>query len=389
MSTQPLKVMTVFGTRPEAIKMAPVIQALRRDTRFQTVVTVTGQHRELLDQALADFGIVPDHDLNIMEHGQTLTDITVRCLRGLEPVLEAEKPEVVLVHGDTLTAFAASLAAFYRQIPVGHVEAGLRTGNPYNPFPEEMSRRLVATIAELHFAPTTAAKENLLRENVPADAIFVVGNTVIDALLGQVRPDYEFTDPILRQVDFTNRRVLLVTTHRRENLGEPLGRIYKALRAIADRVPDVEVVFAVHKNPAVRRRAEEILGNHPRIHRIEPPSYTAFANLMARSYLILTDSGGMQEEAPALGRPVLVLRETTERPEGIQAGTCLLVGTQSEAIQAAAIELLTDTLRYAAMAQARNPYGDGQAGRRIVDALAYRFGYADKRPDDFGLVNRR
>ncbi len=362
------KVMTVFGTRPEAIKMAPVVLALR-DSPCQSCVVVTAQHREMLDQVLDLFAIAPDHDLDIMQHGQSLTDITVRVVSGLEPVLAAEKPDVVLVHGDTTTAFTAGLAAFYQQIPVGHVEAGLRTDNHYDPFPEEMNRRLVDRLAAVHFAPTQAAKENLLRENTPASSIYVTGNTVIDALLSVVRPDYQFRDPQLAEITALPQRILLVTTHRRENLGERMAGIFRALRQILRDFPDTVVVFPMHKNPAVRDLAQQELGGLQRVHLIEPPEYEEFANLMNQAYLVLTDSGGIQEEAPALGKPVLVLRETTERPEGVAAGTLRKVGTAPADIVEAASELLTSQQAYEAMAKTANPYGDGKAAKRIVDVL--------------------
>lgn len=375
--------MTIFGTRPEAIKMAPVIKALESDNRFENIVTVTGQHREMLDQVLEAFGINPHYDLDIMRHGQTLTDIAVRSLSGLELVIARERPDIVLVHGDTLTTFTASLAAFFQQVPVGHVEAGLRTGERYNPFPEEMNRRLTGAIAQLHFAPTVQAKENLLRENVDPSTIFVVGNTVVDALLTQVRDDFRFTDPLLQQIDFSSKRVLLVTTHRRENLGEPMRRIYQAIQQILDNVQDIEVIFPIHKNPQVRLVAYEVLGSNDRVHIVEPPDYINFANLMSRCYFILTDSGGIQEEAPALGKPVLVLRDTTERPEGIAAGTCVKVGTQVETIVRTAVELLTSEAAYNRMARATNPYGDGRAAERIKEAIAYVVTGEGPRPSEF------
>lgn len=375
--------MTIFGTRPEAIKMAPVIKALESDNRFENIVTVTGQHREMLDQVLEAFGISPHYDLDIMRHGQTLTDIAVRSLSGLEPVIARERPDVVLVHGDTLTTFTASLAAFFQQVPVGHVEAGLRTGERYNPFPEEMNRRLTGAIAQLHFAPTVQAKENLLRENVDPSTIFVVGNTVVDALLTQVRDDFRFTDPLLQKIDFSSKRVLLVTTHRRENLGEPMRRIYQAIQQMLDNVQDTEVIFPIHKNPQVRLVAYEVLGSNDRVHIVEPPDYINFANLMSRCYLILTDSGGIQEEAPALGKPVLVLRDTTERPEGIAAGACVKVGTQVETIVRTAVELLTSEAAYNRMARATNPYGDGRAAERIKEAIAYVVTGEGPRPSEF------
>lgn len=377
-------IMAVFGTRPEAIKMAPVIAALkRRPDAFRTVVTVTAQHREMLDQPLAFFGIRPDHDLDIMTPAQTLAGVATRALERLEPVVRAERPDLVLVQGDTLTTFVAGWSAFFHRVPVAHVEAGLRTGHRYDPFPEEMNRRLTTALAELHFAPTDAARANLLREGVPASDVLVTGNTVIDALLAAVDPAFPFADPVLRSLDFDRRRVIVLTTHRRENLGEPLRRIYLAVRDLVAAFGDVEVVFAVHKNPLVRRVVEEELAGHDRIHLIEPPGYAAFANLMARAYLILTDSGGIQEEAPALGKPVLLLRETTERPEGVAAGTVLRVGTERRRIVEAASRLLVDGSAYEAMARAQNPYGDGRAAERVVGALLYRFGWRSEPPAEF------
>jgi UDP-N-acetylglucosamine 2-epimerase (non-hydrolysing) len=365
------KVMVVFGTRPEAIKMAPVVRALH-DAPLRSSVVVTGQHRDMLDQVLQLFAITPDHDLDIMRHGQTLTDITVRVISGLEKVLQQERPDVVLVHGDTTTALAGALAAFYQRIPVGHVEAGLRTEHVYDPFPEEMNRRLIDRVAEMHFAPTQTAKQNLLRENVPCSSVFVTGNTVIDALLSVVRPDYRFRDAHLAKIAALPERVLLVTTHRRENVGERMVSVFRALREILSRFPDTRVVFPVHKNPAVRTLVRQELGELERVHLIEPPEYEEFAHLMSRAFLVLTDSGGIQEEAPALGKPVLVLRETTERPEGIAAGTLRKVGTATATIVAAASELLSDSCAYACMAQTANPYGDGRAAQRIVEVLQAR-----------------
>ncbi|MGI6492407.1 MAG: non-hydrolyzing UDP-N-acetylglucosamine 2-epimerase [Pelotomaculum sp.] len=382
-----LKIMAVFGTRPEAIKMAPLVKELEKlQPEIACRVAVTAQHREMLDQVLHLFDIKPAYDLDIMQQGQTLFDITSRALNGLKQVLEKEKPDLVLVHGDTTTTFVASLAAFYLQIPVGHVEAGLRTRNKYSPFPEEINRTLTGVLADLHFAPTATARQNLLAEGVAADAIFVTGNTVIDALLATVQPEYHFADPMLNTLDYQQQRVLLVTTHRRENLGEPMREIYQALREVVLNYPDVQVVFPVHKNPAVRRVVDEELGGLGRVHLTEPMDYQPFANLIGRSYLVLSDSGGLQEEAPSLGKPVLVLRDTTERPEAVDAGTVLLVGTAREAVAAAARKLLDDRSYYTQMANAVNPYGDGQAARRIVQAIRYHFGLAMERPDEFRPV---
>jgi len=379
-----LKVMTVFGTRPEAIKMAPLVKALEaHPEEFLSRVAVTAQHREMLDQVLNLFEITPDYDLNIMQPNQTLFDITSRALLGLKKVLENDRPDIVLVHGDTTTTFVASLAAYYLQIPVGHVEAGLRTGNKYSPFPEEMNRKLTGSIADLHFAPTDTSKANLLREGVAGDRIFVTGNTVIDALLRTVKGDYVFSDPVLQNIDYQNKRVLLITTHRRENLGEPMRQVYMALKEIVTAFPDVEVVFPVHKNPRVRMVVEEVLGDLAAVHLIEPLDYQPFINLMNKSYLVLTDSGGLQEEAPSLGKPVLVLRDTTERPEAVRAGTVKMVGTEKQAILEAAKTLLTDRQSYQEMANAVNPYGDGKAANRIIRALNYHFGRSADKPVEF------
>ncbi|GEA14326.1 MAG: hypothetical protein PWR22_1254 [Moorella sp. (in: firmicutes)] len=380
----PLKVLTVFGTRPEAIKMAPVVKELNRyPEEFNCQVAVTAQHREMLDQVLQLFQIQPGYDLDIMRPRQTLEEVTTRALNGLSGVLKTSRPDVVLVHGDTTTTFVAALAAFYQQIPVGHVEAGLRTGDRYAPFPEEMNRRLAGALADIHFAPTATARDNLLREGVPAEHIYVTGNTVIDALKATVRPGYCFSDPRLQELDMERWRVVLVTAHRRENWGEPMREIFSALRDLVKRYSDIAVVFPVHYNPRVRELAGEILGNRERIYLIDPLDYEPFVNLMARSYLVLTDSGGLQEEAPALGKPVLVLREVTERPEAVAAGTVRLVGTGYHEILAAAGELLEDRQAYLRMAHAVNPYGDGQASRRIRGALRHYFGLTIARPQEF------
>ncbi|WP_298462017.1 non-hydrolyzing UDP-N-acetylglucosamine 2-epimerase [uncultured Mitsuokella sp.] len=376
--------MTVFGTRPEAIKMAPIVLELQKhpDT-IEPVVAVTAQHREMLDQVLNLFHIKPDHDLNIMAAGQTLFDITTKAMCGLDKVLTEEKPDIVLVHGDTTTTFAGALAAYYHQTTVGHVEAGLRTHNKYSPFPEEMNRRLTGCIADLNFAPTETSEQNLLAENAAPESIFVTGNTVIDALHHTVRDDFAFDDELLQHVDFAHKRVILVTTHRRENLGEPMRHVYKALKALTEEFDDVEIVFPVHKNPKVREVVNAELGGLEKVHLIDPLDYEPFANLMNKAYLILTDSGGVQEEAPALGKPVLVLRDTTERPEAVLAGTVKLIGTDRERVYAEAKKLLTDKDEYSRMAEAVNPYGDGQAARRIIHAILYHYGLADGRPDVF------
>ena len=379
-----IKVMTVFGTRPEAIKMAPVVLELGKyPDKIQPVVAVTAQHREMLDQVLNLFKIKPDHDLDIMAAGQTLFDITTRAMNGLNKVLEEEKPDIVLVHGDTTTTFAGALAAYYHQIDVGHVEAGLRTHNIYSPFPEEMNRKLTGSIAALHFAPTFTSEANLKAENVDSERIFVTGNTVIDALQKTANDDYVFESELLQNIDYKNKRVILVTTHRRENLGEPMRHVYKALRQIVEEFDDVEVVFPVHKNPKVREVVAEELGGLNKVHLIDPLDYEPFANLMHRSYLILTDSGGVQEEAPALGKPVLVLRDTTERPEAVAAGTVKLIGTDRDVVYKEAVELLTNKEEYNRMSESVNPYGDGQASRRIIEAILYHYGLAENKPDAF------
>lgn len=378
-----IKVMTVFGTRPEAIKMAPVVLELQKHAdKIQTIVAVTAQHRQMLDQVLDLFQITPDYDLDIMSQGQTLYDITTKSLMGLKDVLAKEKPDLVLVHGDTTTTFAGALASYYQQVPVGHVEAGLRTGDIYSPFPEEMNRKLTGAIAAIHFAPTATAKANLLKENVNPSHIYVTGNTVIDALMTTVAGDYDFGDD-LKDVDFQNHRVILLTTHRRENLGEPMRHIYKALRRIIEEIPDTEIVFPVHRNPLVRKVVEEELAGVDRIHLIDPMEYEPFANLMSLSSLVLTDSGGIQEEAPSLGKPVLVLRNTTERPEAVEAGTVRLIGTDKDVVYAETKRLLTDQAAYDAMSNAVNPYGDGKASQRIVQAILHAFAGEEAVPDDF------
>lgn len=377
-----MKIMTIFGTRPEAIKMAPVIKELKKHPEIETKVCVTAQHREMLDQVMDLFQLKADYDLNIMAKGQTLYDITARVLRGLQEVFEKERPDCVLVHGDTTTTFTAALAAFYAQIPVGHVEAGLRTGNLASPFPEEANRQLTGVLAKYHFAPTETARHNLLKENKDDSHIYVVGNTVIDALLSTVKKDYTFEDKEIEAIE-EHKRVILVTTHRRENLGAPMHHVYRALRRLVDDIPDAEIVFPVHRNPLVREAVEEELEGHPRIHLVEPMEYEPFTNLMARSAIVLTDSGGIQEEAPSLGKPVLVLRDTTERPEAVDAGTVALVGTDEEKIYNTAYKLLTDEAAYKQMAEAVNPYGDGKSSARIVNWLLYENGLTKEKPSHF------
>ena len=360
------KVMLVFGTRPEATKMCPLVLELKgRPEQFETVVCVTGQHREMLDQVLRTFRVTPDHDLSIMKDKQTLFDITVNILERIKAVLEEEKPDVVLVHGDTSTTFAAALACFYLQIPVGHVEAGLRTYNIDSPYPEEFNREAVGIISRFHFAPTARSRENLLREGKRPESIFVTGNTAIDALKTTVREDY--SHPELEWA--AGSRLVVITAHRRENLGQPMHNMFRAIRRIMDEHPDVKAIYPIHMNPAVRQVADEELRGCERIRLIEPLDVLDFHNFLARSYLILTDSGGIQEEAPSLGKPVLVMRDTTERPEGIAAGTLRLVGTDEEPIYRNFKELLEDRASYEAMAHAANPYGDGFASRRIADIL--------------------
>lgn len=379
-----IKVMTVFGTRPEAIKMAPVVLELaKHPDKITPIVAVTAQHRDMLDQVLNLFKIKPDYDLDIMAAGQTLFDITSKAMMGLDKVLQEAKPDIVLVHGDTTTTFAGALASYYHQIDVGHVEAGLRTHNIYSPFPEEMNRKLTGSIAALHFAPTTTSQQNLLSEAVDAEKIFVTGNTVIDALHQTVNDSFSFEDELLQNVDFKNKRIVLVTTHRRENLGEPMRQVYKALRRLTEEFQDVEIVFPVHKNPKVREVVKQELGGLEKVHLIDPLDYEPFANLMHRACLILTDSGGVQEEAPALGKPVLVLRDTTERPEAVAAGTVKLIGTDENVVYAEAKKLLTDEAEYQRMSEACNPYGDGLASQRIIQAILYHYGLAEDGPAEF------
>ncbi|CAK8582464.1 non-hydrolyzing UDP-N-acetylglucosamine 2-epimerase [Priestia megaterium] len=365
-----IKVMTIFGTRPEAIKMAPLVLELnKRSEEFESIVTVTAQHREMLDQVLRVFDITPDHDLNIMKDRQTLMDVTTRGLQGLDQVMKEVQPDIVLVHGDTTTTFIAGLAAFYNQIKVGHVEAGLRTWNKYSPYPEEMNRQLTGVLADLHFAPTTKSAHNLLQENKKEETLFITGNTAIDALKTTVLEEY--SHPVLDRVG--DDRLILLTAHRRENLGEPMRNMFRAIKRIVEEHDDVQVVYPVHLNPVVRELADEVLGNNPRIQLIEPLEVVDFHNFASRAHMILTDSGGVQEEAPSLGVPVLVLRDTTERPEGIEAGTLKLAGVEEETIYSLAKELLTNEEEYARMSKASNPYGDGFASKRIADAISEYF----------------
>jgi UDP-N-acetylglucosamine 2-epimerase (non-hydrolysing) len=366
-----MKIAVVFGTRPETIKMAPIIKELER-RKIDCLTIVTAQHREMLDQELAVFNINPDYDLDIMEHDQDLFYVTTTVLNDIKPVLRKEKPDIVLVQGDTTTAFAASLAAYYFKIPIGHVEAGLRTWNKLNPYPEEINRQLVTRLTDLHFAPTQWGKDNLMREGISPDDIYVTGNTVIDALLMIVDPNHVFAEPALRAIDFRDKKIILMTSHRRESFGEPMRNTFMACRELVNANPDVELIYPVHPNPNVQKTATEILGNIPRVHLIEPLDYRPFVQLMNKSYLILTDSGGVQEEAPSLGKPVLVLRKTTERPEAIEAGTAKLVGTDKEVIYKEAQRLLTDKQTYLEMSTKANPYGDGKSAGRIIDAILKR-----------------
>lgn len=368
MSKDKYKVMVVFGTRPEAIKMAPVVQAIQKEDTIKCLVAVTAQHREMLDQVLSLFKIIPDYDLDLMIHGQNLAGLTSKVLEGLDRILAESKPDLVLIQGDTTTAFTAALVAYYHKIPIGHIEAGLRTGQKYFPWPEEMNRRLAGSLADLHFAPTQVSKDNLLQEGVFAEDVFITGNTVIDALKATVRVDYEFEDEELNEIIATNnnKRLIMMTTHRRENWGEPMTQIYEALKTILEDFSDTYVIFPVHKNPTVREVVNKVLDNHPRVYLVEPMDYESFINLMFKSYLILSDSGGIQEEAPSLGKPVLVVRDTTERPEAVAAGTVRVVGTSYDKVLDGIRVLLSDDSIYRKMSQANNPYGDGFASERIA-----------------------
>lgn len=365
-----IRVLNIIGTRPEVIKMAPVIEELKkRPSVFQSYTILTGQHKEMCLPYLDLFSIVPDSDLSIMEKNQTLDTIVINILRTMPKIIKEYSPDYILVQGDTTSAFAAALAAYHSKVKVGHVEAGLRTGNKYNPYPEEMNRMLIGSLADLHFAPTGHAKENLLAQGVPKERIFVTGNTVIDTLKMVVKKQYRFDDETLDRIDFESRRVICVTTHRRESIGEPLQNTLAALKAIVGLYPDVEIVLPVHYNPNVRTVISETLGNVERVHLIEPLTYEPFVQLLNKSYMILTDSGGIQEEAPSLGKPVLVLRDTTERPEGVEAGTSRLVGTDTERIVSETRKLLDDRASYEKMARSVNPYGDGTSARKIADII--------------------
>ena len=378
-----IKVLSIFGTRPEAIKMAPIIKEMEKCEHISQEVCVTAQHREMLDQVLDIFNITPNYDLNIMTKNQTLTDITINALKGLEDILEKSKPDIILVHGDTTTTFVGSLAAFYKKIKIGHVEAGLRTYNKYEPFPEEMNRKLTGAMADLHFAPTIFSKENLLKENVCEKDIFVTGNTSVDCVKTTVDKNYIFSCNILNNIDYTNKKVITITAHRRENLGKPLENICSAILQLVENNKDVEVVYAVHFNPLVREVANRILGNNDRIHLIDPLNMKDMHNLIDRSYMVMTDSGGLQEEVPSLKKPVLVLRNVTERPEGLEAGVLKLAGTKQDTIISLATELLNNKNTYNSMINAKNPFGDGFASKRIVNAILYYFDKITEKPENF------
>lgn len=383
-----LTVLSVFGTRPEAIKMAPLIRALRqRESEFKNIVVLTAQHREMLDQVMRLFQIASDYDLGVMQKDQTLEHVVTQVLGQLGPILDKEKPDIVLVHGDTITTFAATLSAFYHRIPVGHVEAGLRSYDMANPFPEESNRVLADHLCTLYFAPTPQSRANLLKENISEAGIFVTGNTVTDALFIALRENHAWTDASLKSLFGPSAqvppRVILLTAHRRENLGAPLERVFKALRRVVDETPDVAIIYPVHLNPHVQKSAQTVLGGHPRIHLIPPVDYLDLVHLMEKATLVVTDSGGIQEEAPALGKPVLVLRKVTERPEAVAAGTAAIVGVDEQGVYLKVRELLTDARAYERMANAVNPYGDGHAAERILDAMRYHFGVSPKRPAEF------
>ena len=365
-----IKVMTIFGTRPEAIKMAPLVKELESREQIESIVCVTAQHRQMLDQVLETFKITPDYDLNIMKQGQTLVDITTRALQSLNEVIAEVKPDIVLVHGDTTTTLSGSLAAFYNQVAVGHVEAGLRTYDKYSPFPEEVNRQVTGVIADMHFAPTEISKGNLLKEGKPEANIYVTGNTAIDALKTTVKDNYEHNN--LSKIG--NDRLIMLTAHRRENLGEPMKNMFRAIKRITEEFEDVQVIYPIHLNPLVRQAADEVLGDNKKVHLIEPLEVFDFHNFLNKAYIIMTDSGGIQEEAPSLGKPVLVLRDTTERPEGVSAGTLKLAGTDEEEIYNLTKELLTNKEAYESMSKASNPYGDGFASKYIVDAIIDKLG---------------
>lgn len=363
------KIIVIFGTRPEAIKMCPLIKELKKEKKFDVKVCVTAQHREMLDKVLKIFDIKPDYDLNIMSHGQTVIDINFRVLRGVDEIIKKENPDLVLVHGDTSTTLAAAMAAFYNKVPVGHVEAGLRSGNIYSPYPEEFNRKLVGSFAEFHFAPTVGNKNNLLKDGISEEKIFVTGNTVIDALKSVVNSNYLFEDKTLNRIDYLNKKVILITSHRRENLGKPMENIFNALKEIVLENEEVIAIFPMHKNPAIRESANKILGTIENILLIEPLDYIPFANLMSKSYIIATDSGGIQEEAPALGKPVIVLRTETERPEAVEAGTVKISGVEKDTIKKDILFILKNEVEYKKMANSVNPYGNGEAVKKIISTL--------------------
>lgn len=377
------KIMTIFGTRPEAIKMAPLVKEIEKREELCSKVCVTAQHREMLDQVLDLFQIKPNYDLDIMAKGQTLTDITMKSLKGLEVVFAKEKPDLVLVHGDTTTTFAGALAAFYQQIKIGHVEAGLRTFNKYFPYPEEMNRKLSGAMADLHFAPTKGSRENLLKEGIADNDIYITGNTVIDAMEFTVEDNYTFKNEALNKIDYKNKKVIMVTAHRRENWGEGIENICKGLKEIVENNEEVEIVYLVHLNPIVKDVVYKYLGEMDRVHLLNPLDTKETHNLMNKCYMVMTDSGGLQEEAPHLGKPVLVLRDVTERPEAVTAGTVKLLGTNKNLIVSEANKIIRDKEEYNNISRAINPYGDGYASRRIVDSILYYFKYLDKRPNNF------
>ncbi len=364
-----LKVLTVFGTRPQGIKMAPIVKVLDEDERIIQRVCITAQHRDMLDQTLKIFNIKPDYDLDIFQHGQTLTQITTRAMEGLEKIVKEFKPDVLLVQGDTTTVFAGALVGFYHQIKIGHVEAGLRSGNLYSPYPEEANRKMTGVLTHYHFAPTKQAANNLLMENYPIEKIFVTGNTVIDALVRVIDDSYRFEDDFLNSLDYQNKKIILLTAHRRENIGEPMVNIFRAIKRVVEENEDIEVIYPIHLNPIVRSISDKVFGESDRIHIIEPLDYLPFANLINKCYLVVTDSGGIQEEAPTLGKPVLVVRKETERPEGIEAGTAKLAGIIEDDIYQMISELVHDSAKYDEMANAVNPYGDGSASKKIRDIL--------------------
>lgn len=364
-----MKILTVFGTRPEAIKMAPIVKELEKRDNIESIVAVTGQHREMLDQVLKIFDIIPDYDLNIFKPGQSLTGITVNSILGLEKVIKETKPDILLVQGDTTTVFSGALAAFYQRIKIGHVEAGLRSGNLYSPYPEEANRKLTGVLADFHFAPTDGNRQNLLKEGYDDSKIFITGNTVIDALNYSVKDDFKFENEVLNDIDYKNKKVILLTSHRRENIGQPMENIFKAVKDIVNEFNDSEVIFPVHLNPKVREIAKKYFEDEERVHMIEPLDYLPFSNLMGKVYLVVTDSGGVQEEAPALGKPVIVVREETERMEGVLANTAKLVGTEYQNVYEGIKELMSNEEKYKEMAHAVNPYGDGTAAKKIIDII--------------------